>query len=187
MVDERGIFYLYDSMEGNEAVNPIHAKEHRSLFANIAKRSKYFIVNPGLIDRPDIRGNQMEIGSRYFEGVAAGVIMIGETPNNGEFEYLFDWPGAVVALPFGSDRIGALINELEAQPEKLEGIRRMNVIQALTRHDWAYRWEKILENVGLEPMAELLQRKERLANLAGLVMPDGFASIGGMSSPPILP
>jgi hypothetical protein len=187
MVDERGIFYLHDSIEGNEAVNPINPEEHRSLFANIAKRSKYFIVNPGLIDRPDIRGSQIEIGSRYFEGVAAGVIMVGETPNNGEFEHLFDWPGAVVPLPYGSDRISALIDELEGQPEKQERIRRMNVVQALTRHDWAYRWEKILENVGLVPMPGLLQRKERLASLAELVAPHGLASISGTQSPPILP
>jgi hypothetical protein len=169
MADERGIFYLHD--EGSEAVGPIDPKEHRSLFANIARRSKYFIVNPGLIDRPDIRGSQIEFGSRYFEGVAAGVIMVGEIPNNPEFEHLFDWPDAVVHLPYGSDRIVAVIDELQGQPEKQERIRRMNVVQALARHDWAYRWEKILENVGLGPVPELLQRKERLARLAELAMP----------------
>jgi spore maturation protein CgeB len=187
MVEERGIFYLYDSTEGNEAIHPINSVEHRSLFANIGKRSKYFIVNPGLIDRPDIRGSQIEIGSRYFEGAAAGVIMVGETPNNGEFERLFDWPDAVVPLPYGSDRIAALIDELEGQPEKQERIRRMNVVQVLARHDWAYRWEKILENVGLGALPELLQRKERLANLAKLVTPRGFAGISGTKSAGILP
>ena len=187
MVEERGIFYLYDSTEGNEAIHPINPVEHRSLFANIAKRSKYFIVNPGLIDRPDIRGSQIEFGSRYFEGVAAGVIMVGEIPNNGEFERLFDWPDAVVPLPFGSDRIAALINELEGQQEKQERIRRMNVVEALARHDWAYRWEKILENVGLGPMPELLQRKERLANLAKVVTPHGLAGMSGTKPPAILP
>jgi hypothetical protein len=55
----------------------------------------------------------------------------------------------------------------------------MNVVQALARHDWAYRWEKILENVGLGPMPELLERKERLAKFAELAMPDGFASMSG--------
>ena len=185
MADERGIFYLHD--EGSEAIGPINPKEHRDLFANIAKRSKYFIVNPGLIDRPDIRGSQIEIGSRYFEGVAAGVIMVGETPNNGEFEHLFGWPGAVIHLPFGSGRIGALIDELEGQPEKQNRIRRMNVVQALARHDWAYRWEKILENVGLGPMPELLRRKERLTNLAELITPHGFAGMSGTQSPAILP
>jgi Glycosyl transferases group 1 len=163
MVEDQGILYLHDSIEGTEAINP---REHRALFANVAKRSKYFIVNPGLIDRPDRRGNQIEIGNRYFEGAASGMIMIGEIPNNGEFERLFDWPDAVTHLSYGSDKIGELMGEWEAQPEKQERIRRMNVSQALTRHDWAYRWESILRNAGLELMPELSHRKERLANMA---------------------
>ena len=177
MVEEWGIFYLYDSIEGNEAVNPIHPEEHRSLFANIAKRSKYFIVNPGLIDRPDRRGSQIEIGNRYFEGIAAGTIMVGEIPNNGVFEMLFNWPDALVHLPYGSDRIDAVIDELEKRPEKQERIRRLNVVQALARHDWVYRWEEILKNVGVAPMPELWERKERLDNLAKSFMHPGFASM----------
>jgi hypothetical protein len=174
MVEERGIFYLHDSIEGTEAINP---KEHRSLFATIAKRSKYFIVNPGLIDRPDRRGSQIEIGNRYFEGIAAGTIMVGEVPSNGVFEMLFNWPDALVHLPYGSDRIDAVIDELEKQPEKQERTRRLNVAQALARHDWVYRWEEILKNVGVAPMPELWQRKERLYNLAKSFMHPGFASM----------
>jgi hypothetical protein len=63
----------------------------------------------------------------------------------------------------------------------------MNVVQALARYDWVYRWEKILESVGLGPMPELLQRKERLAKLAELVTPHGFAGISGTQPPAILP
>jgi len=166
MVDECGTFYLHDSIAGLEAISP---KEHRLLFANIAKRSRYFIVNPGLIDRPDRRGSQIEIGNRYFEGAAAGAIMIGEVPKNGEFEKLFDWPDAVLPLSYDSDNIGALISDLDQQPERQESIRRTNVMQALTRHDWVYRWEAILSSVGLQAMPELSQRKELLTNLARAV------------------
>ena len=174
MVDERGIFYLHDSIEGTKAISP---KEHRSLFGNVVKRSKYFLVNPGAIDLPERRGAQNEIGNRYFEGAAAGAIMVGEIPHNDKFEQLFDWPDAIVHLPYGSDRIDALISELEGLPERQERIRRMNVINALTRHDWAYRWEAILKNAGLEPMPALSQRKERLANIAELVMRLDFPGI----------
>ena len=47
-----GAHYLYDSTSADQVLNPV---EHRLLFANLAKRSRYFIVNPGLIDRPDIQ------------------------------------------------------------------------------------------------------------------------------------
>jgi hypothetical protein len=166
MASEDGLFYLHDSIAGDQAIHP---SEHRALFANVAKRSRYFIVNPGLIDRPDKRGNQIEIGNRYFEGTAAGAILVGERPNNQEFDQLFDWPDAVIPLPYNSSDIN-LIKELDKQPERQDRICRTNAAQALLRHDWVYRWESILETAGLEPMPELLQRKERLRTIAAAVL-----------------
>jgi hypothetical protein len=160
---ENGIFYLHDSIAVNQVLD---AKEHRILFANIAKRSRYFIVNPGYIDRPEIRGDQMEIGNRYFEGAASGTVMLGERPKNAVFEKLFDWPDAVVHLDYDSSEIDRIINDLDRQPERQERIRRTNVAQSLLRHDWAYRWEAIIKTVGLEPMPQLLDRKKRLQTLA---------------------
>jgi len=167
MVAENGLFYLHDSIAGDQAIN---STEHRALFANIAKRSRYFIVNPGLIDRPDKRGNQIESGNRYFEGAASGTVMVGERPNNGEFEKLFDWPDAVIHLPYDCSDIDAVINEIDRQPERQNRMRRTNVGHALMRHDWVYRWEAVLKIVGLEPMPELSQRKERLRSLAETIL-----------------
>ena len=166
MAAEQRLFYLHDSIAGDQAIN---ATEHRALFANVAKRSRYFIVNPGLIDRRDRRGDQIEIGNRYYEGTAAGAILVGERPDNQEFEKLFDWPDALVHLPYNSSEINMVINELDRQPERQDTIRRTNAAQVLLRHDWAYRWETILKTVGLEPMPELLQRKQRLATIAAAV------------------
>jgi hypothetical protein len=129
-------------------------------------------VNPGLIDRPDKRGNQIEIGNRYFEGTAAGAILVGERPNNQEFDKLFDWPDVVIPLPYNSSDVN-LIRELDKQPERQDRIRRTNAAQALLRHDWVYRWETILKTAGLEPMPELLQRKEHLRTIAAAVWQDG--------------
>lgn len=166
MASENGLFYLHDSIAGDRA---IHSAEHRALLANVSKRSRYFIVNPALIDRSEIRGNQMEMGNRYFEGAASGTIMLGERPDNREFDGLFDWPDALIHLPYDSSDIDRIINELDAQPERQARIRRSNVVQSLMRHDWVYRWEAVLKAVGLEPTVELLQRKERLSRLAEAV------------------
>jgi hypothetical protein len=165
MVDETGgrFFYLYDTIAGDQAIN---GKQHRALLADLAKRSRYFIVNPGLIDRPEKRGNQIEIGNRYFEGAASGAILVGERPDNGEFEKLFDWPDALIHLPYGSSRIDSIIAELDKQPEREAQIRRSNIVNALLRHDWVYRWEAVLKRVGLAPMPELLERKSRLRSRA---------------------
>lgn len=166
MVDEEGIFYIHDTLRGDQAIDSL---EHRKFIANLGKRSRYFIVNPGLIDRPDIRGNQIEIGNRYFEAAACGSILLGELPKNGKFEALFDYPDALIHLPYNSSDIARIIHELDEKPERQAVVRRTNVVQALRRHDWAYRWEAILKTIGLEPMPELRQRKERLRTMADAI------------------
>jgi hypothetical protein len=166
MFEEKKIFYLYDSIIGQDIVDTY---QHRILFANLAKRSKYFIVNPGKIDVIEETKGQSEIGNRYFEGAAAGTIMIGEQPKNEEFKKIFYWPDAVINLPFVSNKIREIIQEYDSQPSRLAEISRKNVIESLMRHDWAYRWETILKIAGLEPLPGLLERKKRLENLAKLV------------------
>jgi hypothetical protein len=166
MVRENRLFYLHDSIGGGQAIN---SREHRALFANVAKRSRYFIVNPGKIDEPGQRGRQIEIGNRYFEGAASGSIMVGERPDNEVFDELFDWPDAVTHLPYDSRDIDVVIKNLDGDPERKERIRRTGVVKALTRYDWVYRWEKILKTVGLEPTQGMLERKDRLRKRAEMV------------------
>jgi len=176
---ERGLFYLHDSVGGSQAIN---SKEHRALFANVAKRSRYFIVNPGKIDEPGKRGNQIEIGNRYFEGAASGAIMVGERPANEEFGRLFDWPEAVTRLPYDSSDIDKVIEDLDRDPERQDRIRRTGIVQALMRYDWVYRWEEVLKAVHLEPMGGAYERKERLRKLAKVVSQNGQGASGTIIS-----
>ena len=101
MVRENNLFYVYDTIDGDRVIDPV---EHRLLFANMAKRSKYFIVNPSKIDSPDETKGQSEFGPRYFEGAASGAIMIGEYPRNEEFGRNFDWPDSVIIFPMDLPR-----------------------------------------------------------------------------------
>lgn len=164
MAEEEGKFYLYDTLRdllGHDL------EQHRALVANTAKRSRYFIMNPGKIDNPAETGGQIEFGYRPFEGAAAGTIMIGQRPTNLYFDKIFDWPDAVVDMPFGSDQIRGIMRELDRQPDRQVRIRMNNIIHSLRRHDWAYRWEFLLNRAGLEPMPELIERQNQLARLAG--------------------
>jgi hypothetical protein len=175
MSKETKLFYVYDSVSGHRAIDSI---EHRNLLANIAKRSRYLMVNPAMVDLSSVRGNQNEGGNRYFEGCASGAIMVGERPSNIEFDKLFDWPDAVLHLPYNSGDIDILIYELDKQPERQERIRRNNVTHALMRHDWAYRWEGVLKIAGLQPMQGLVERKARLSRLAGDVSASVLSGTG---------
>jgi len=166
MAREERIFYFHDTLNDLRAYN---IQEHRFLMANMAKRSRYFIVNPGKVDTPDETGGQTEFGYRYFEGAAAGTILIGDYPDSHEFLQYFHWPDAVIHLPFGSGKIDEIIKELDMQPARQERIRKKNVVQSLRNHDWVYRWEAILEIAGLEPRNELFERKARLMSLSTMV------------------
>jgi hypothetical protein len=166
MAAQGRIFYLYDTATGSE-VNDGSA--HRALFANTAKRSRYFIVNPGKINDTAETGGQVEFGPRFFEGAAAGTIMLGETPANEHYSRIFNWPDAIVHVPFESDAIETVMMDLDRQPERQDRIRTDNVVQSLLHHDWSHRWETILNISGLKPMTALLERQQRLADLAHLV------------------
>ena len=163
MARTSGLFYVHDTIAGSQAIN---AREHRALVANMAKRSRYFLVNPGKFDEPAHTAHQVEFGYRYFEGAASGAIMIGERPNNEVFPKLFDWPDAVTELPHTSGDIEAIIRDLDRDPERQDRIRRTGVVQALMRHDWVYRWETILTAAGLEVSSNAQERKARLRKLA---------------------
>jgi len=163
MARENKAFYVYDTFTD---LHSYDITQHRFLMASLAKRSRYFVVNPGKINAAEETGGQSEFGYRYFEGAAPGAIMIGEVPKNKEFGRCFGYTDAVIHLPFGSEKIGEIIEELDAQPERQKRIRKTNVVNALLNHDWAYRWETILNVAGLEPLPQLAARTRYLKDLS---------------------
>jgi hypothetical protein len=163
IAEQNRFFYIYDTIKMMDTLCPL---EHRSLIANIAKRSRYFIVNAPKVDRQFETYGQGEISYRFFEGASSGTVMLGETGESEAFKKHFDWPDAVIHMPFHSPNIADILRELDSQPERLNKIRKNNVVQCLLRHDWGYRWRKILNLVGLEPRPALVAREQHLKKLA---------------------
>jgi hypothetical protein len=160
------IFYVYDTFSNLAAYN---LDEHRLLLTNLAKRSRYFIANPGKIDTPEERDEASEFGNRHFEGAAAGALVIGERPRNKEFDRIFHWQDALIDFPFGGENIAEVMRQLDKQPERQVAARRNNMVEILLHHDWAYRWEYVLKLAQIPPTPQLLKRKEKLKQLADLV------------------
>jgi len=171
MAQEDGKFYVYDTIN---ALRAYDLDEHRSLLATMAKRSRYFIVSPGKFDRPSETGGQIEFGYRYFEAAAPGTIMIGMRCANDEFDKIFNWEDAVIEAPFTSGAIVDAIRELDRQPERQMRIRQTNILQCLVHHDWVYRWEAILNIVGMQPMPMLQERKAHLEDVIEIVKNASF-------------
>jgi len=95
--ERRRLFYMHDTLTNSNTTKTANTantevndhRQHRDLFANIAKRSRYFVVAPAKMDAlSEIRG-QVEVGSRYYEGAAAGTVMIGEAADCEAYRDLF--------------------------------------------------------------------------------------------------
>jgi hypothetical protein len=163
---EDGLFYVYDSYKGIAKMEPIDFREHRELYANLAKRSRYFIVSPAKMNRPEETRGQVEIGYRYFEGAAAGAVLIGQAPDCEPFREMFPWPDCVIEVrPDGSDTLDVL-TDLSADPGRVHAISRRNAAESLLRHDWIHRWRTIFRHAGVEPSQAMTAREEHLKALA---------------------
>jgi hypothetical protein len=163
---ERGeLFYVHDTLT-NFANAEVHDhQQHRNLFANMAKRSRYFMVAAAKIGTHETQG-QVEIGYRYYEGAAAGTVMIGEAPDCEAYRELFGWPEAVVQIqPDGSD-VMAVLSDLDSDPERMAAISRRNTKEALLHHDWVYRWNEMFRVAGIKPSPHMAARERRLKEIA---------------------
>lgn len=171
LADQRRIFYFYDTVAGGTDLKQRTfrvdvASEHRRLLASLLQRSRYFIANRSRVNEPEFLAGRDEISARFYEGAAAGAVMIGEAPRNDEFKRQFDWPDAVVHMPFHSPDIGELLARLDADPERLVRTRRDSVHNAATRHDWMHRYETIATTLGIGSTPAMRQRRDVLDDIA---------------------
>jgi spore maturation protein CgeB len=161
------LFYQHDTLQTGISEAPDH-REHRELYASIAKRSRFFLVAPSRANLPHETRGQSEVAFRYYEGSAAGAALIGQAPASESFREMFDWPDAVIPVrPDGSD-VADVLADLTARPEHLERIARRNAREALLRHDWIHRWKRIYEIAGLETGPGIASREKTLTDLAEL-------------------
>jgi Glycosyl transferases group 1 len=163
LAENSNLLYIHDTLKGLQMIN---YKEHRQLYRNLIKRSRYFIANKAKFDTPNQTGGQEELGSRFFEGAAGGSVMIGIRPECEAFTANFDWNDAVIDIPYDAKNISEIITELDSQPQRLERIRKDNITNSLLRHDWVYRWECILTTVELRTTPAMENRKALLKQMA---------------------
>ena len=165
MAGKNRVFYVHDTFLASDA-RVYDSRQHRQMLANMAKRSRCFFVAPAKMNMPEETRGQIEIGYRYYEGSAAGAVLIGQVPACESFLEMFDWPDAVIPIrPDGADAAD-VFSELSRQKDRLETISRRNTREALLRHDWVYRWRTILDIAGLKPSDALEERESRLRQIA---------------------
>jgi Glycosyl transferases group 1 len=170
--ERRRCFYYYDTVAASGSdlkdrtfrVDSPH--EHRRMLATLLKHSCYYIANRSYMNRPEFTASRDVISARFYEGAAAGVVMLGEAPRTEEFKQQFDWPDALIHVPFDSPDIGRILANLNGDPERLRAVRRNNVREAAQRHDWLHRILVVFETLGLAPTEKMRARAKRLEQIA---------------------
>ena len=166
-------FYYYDTVAASgsnrkeRTFRVDNPEEHRIMIANILQRSRYFIANRSHVNNPEFTAGRDEISARYYEGAAAGAVMVGEAPRTEEFARQFDWPDAVIHVPFDSPDICQILEALDADPARLRAVQNANVREAALRHDWLYRIQAVFDILGIAHTDQMSARANRLRQIAG--------------------
>jgi hypothetical protein len=164
------LFYLWDHQPG-AVDNGFEAARLRT--HHVIRHSRFFtsfnFTKGGKL--PSSAGEDT-IATRMFEGAAGGAVQIGTAPKVPEFHELFDWPDALIEIPQDPLDLRTFYRELQADPVRIERASAHAAANALRRHDWIYRFEKIIQTLDIATPDGVTDRKRRLAKLASLADAD---------------
>ena len=158
-------YYVHDTYRASVA-DVYDPGAHRDQFAQTAKRSRFFVVAPPKFDSIVETAGQVEVGYRFFEGAAAGCVLIGERANSDAFRQLFAWDDVVTDLAGDGSDCASILSGLLEDPARLDRVSRRNAARSLRLHDWVYRWQALLDHVGLTAAEPLRKRTRYLADRA---------------------
>ncbi len=169
---QHDFFYYYDTVAAGGAdlkdrtfrvENP---QEHRCMLATTLRHSGYYIANRSYVNKPEFTAISDEISARFYEGAAAGTVMIGEPPRTEEFKSQFDWPDALIRMPFDCADIGKFVADLSRDRDRICSARRNNIRESALRHDWLHRIQVIFNTLGVAPTQKMQVRAHHLERIA---------------------
>ncbi len=167
LADQREIFYIYDTIPGG-CMKPKDHREHRQLYGNLGKRSRYFVTYPAKVDNQAETCGISEPGMRFYEGIAAGAVLVGQPPTCATFKKEFHWADSVIDIGERVENLVDVMERFKREPEQYEELSRRNAAEALRGHDVSHRWAQLLATTGLQPLPALPAREKRLQALAEL-------------------
>jgi hypothetical protein len=170
---DRRIFYFYDTVRatGKQMTFSVgNPAEHRFLLASLLQRTRYYVAYRSRVNEPEQTEGREEISGRFYEGAAAGAVLLGEPPRLEEFQRQFDWPDAVIRLPFDAPDIGGVLAALDADPGRLERARAASVHHSALRHDWLWRVHTVFRDAGLPLTEGMRAREQQLRRIGELAL-----------------
>ncbi len=153
--------YVYDTLV-QEAVD---WRQHRESLAHWYRHSHVSVCNYAKHDMPDIVGEIRLPPFRFYEGMAAGTLLLGMAPDEARQKDLI---GRSIVDPLIDDLTSTLNPVVDADPLRpdLTKTRNDHVATASAGHDWGHRWAEILGVLGESVPERLAGRLERLSSKA---------------------
>lgn len=181
MAQARKIAYYYDTFSApsnsrQRTFRVANPSEHRLLLGALLQRSRYYIANRARVNEPEHTGACEEVSGRFYEGAAAGAVLLGVAPNTDSFREQFDWEDAVIPLPFHCPDVESVLAPYESDPERLSLISRRNAHHAALKHDWLHRLQHVFKIFNIKQTPGMLEREQRLARIAELALPGTSAA-----------
>jgi hypothetical protein len=152
-------FYFFETLKGrSDARSPA---EHRFRYANILKRSRYFLCHFAKVAFEE-SGGQLEFGLRYFEGLAAGCVVLGSRQSRPDFDEYLGWEDSVIEMPFECPNASEILQKLDRESDRLREISARNVRRSLEGNDHVHRWQTIVDRLGLPHQYHMSRRQEQV-------------------------
>lgn len=144
--------------------------DHRETYAATCSRAGVFITNFARFDQPEQHGGVWEVGTRFYEGMAAGCVLAGELPVRSTVFRERIAPIEPVSFPLGATSLPAGLLAVLSDPHAAEDRRRMSRAAALRAHDAAHRWQEMAAIAGLPSSPAIAARVAELDRLAAAVL-----------------
>lgn len=141
-------------------------EQHRRIFTNMASRSRVFLTNFDQFNRRRRDRRHREVGSRFYEAMAAGCALAGDLPTSSrQFgEYVAD--AHPLQFPLHSERLPADVAAALGDPEESQRLGDAARAAALRGNDVAHRWQAMAEAAGIPVSDGITQRISALDELA---------------------
>lgn len=149
---------------------PRDVREERDLFWKLLRRSNLALAfcTKAFYQRPI---PVSIVTCRWFECLTAGCVVVGRRPSTPLADQLFDWPDATIEAPDDPAEFVPFVEDLLAQPERLDEARRVTRRQFLARHDVRYRIRDIFTTLGLPLPVALEAGLDELSRLSEKARP----------------
>jgi len=145
----------------------VNLQQHRAFFWKMLTMSCITLAyDPVLVDPGQRQFPYSFLGQRWFEGLAAGCVIVGYRPRCAETDELLTWEDATIECPDDTGEFLAFVEALLADEARLARVRRSNFSHMARSHDWGHRVVDMLGTLQIDVLPAWSSRLNELVALA---------------------